>query len=89
MTTGDVGRHLGGRSDFGVEGRDSEATALDIDASTVPAAAPQHFDADPRVASHSRDQLIVELPDHDPYITVEVGRALLKLVLKISSATQE
>ena len=89
MTTGDGGRYLGGFSDAGVERRDLEATAFDTGASAAHVAAQKHSAADPRLASRAREQLTIELPEHDPYITVEVGRALLKLILKVRTGTQE
>jgi hypothetical protein len=89
MTTADVGRHLCGSSDAGVGRRDPEAMAFDAGPSAVHLGTQQRSAADPRVAGRRRDQLTVELPEHDPYITVEAGRALLKLILKIRSATRE
>lgn len=88
MTTADAG-HVRGSSDASVGRRDPEAVSFDTGASAVQNGTQQRSAADPRVAGRRRDQLTVELPEHDPYITVEVGRALLKLILKTRSATQE
>ena len=89
MTTGDIGRHLGGFGDAGAARRDPEATAFDAGASAVHVAAQQHSATDRRVAGRARDELTIELPEHDPYITVEAARALLKLILKIRAGAQE